>query len=74
MFTFEDDSIRDSVSEDIDRYERHFKEDFPLQEYLGETNGIVTSKNATDLKELIDKSIKDNKAVETPKDFHQRLY
>lgn len=74
MFTFEDDIVRDSVLEDIDRYEQHFKIDFPLQEYLKETNGLITSKNAIDFKELINKSIKRNKPVKTPKDFHERLY
>lgn len=74
MFTFVDDNVRDSVLEDIDRYEQRFKEDFPLQEYLKETNGLVTSKNAIDFKALINKSIKRNKPVKTPKDFHERLY
>ena len=74
MFTFEDDNVRDSVLEDIDRYEQHFKEDFPLQEYLKETNGLVTSENATEFKELIDKSIKRDKPVVTPKDFRDRIY
>ena len=74
MFTFEDDSVKDSVLEDIDRYEQHFKEDFPLQEYLKETNGLVTSKNAIDFKELIDKSIKRDKPVVTPEDFYDRIY
>ena len=74
MFTFDDDNIRDSVLKDIDRYEQHFKEDFPLQEYLKETNGLVTSENATEFKELIDKSIKRDKPVVTPKDFRDRIY
>lgn len=74
MFTFEDDSVRDSVLDSVDRYEQHFKEDFPLQEYLKETNGVVTSKNAIDFKELIDKSIQTNKPVVTPEDFYDRIY
>lgn len=74
MFTFEDDSVRDSVLDSVDRYEQHFKEDFPLQEYLKETNGLVTSKNATEFKELVERSIETNKPVVTPEDFYDRIY
>lgn len=74
MFSFENEKVRDYVIESVGRYEKHFKSDFPLQEYLNTTNGIVKNGNAEQLDLLINRSIKTNKPVEMPRDFTQRLY
>lgn len=74
MFSFENEKVRDCVIESVGRYEKHFKSDFPLQEYLNTTNGIVKNGNAEQLDLLINRSIKTNKPVEMPRDFTQRLY
>lgn len=74
MFSFENEKVRDYVIESVGRYEKHFKSDFPLQEYLNTTNGIVTKTNAEQLETLINDSIKTKKPVATPKNFTQRLY
>lgn len=74
MFSFENEKVRDYVIESVGRYEKHFKSDFPLQEYLNTTNGIVKNGNAEQLDLLINRSIKTNKPVEIPRDFTQRLY
>lgn len=74
MFTFESDEVSQLVFDSVERYEKYFKEDFPLQEYLDTDNGLVTVENASDFKELIDNSVKKNKPVKTPKDFYSRFY
>lgn len=74
MFSFENDEVRDLVVNLINQYENHFKKDFPLQEYLETEKGLVTNKNANQFKSLIDKCIEENKPVEIPKDFYERLY
>lgn len=74
MFSFENNEVERVVLNSVNSYEKHFKEDFPLQEYLDTDKGVVTTREATALKKLIDKSITENKPVETPKDFYDRLY
>lgn len=74
MFGFKDDDTRDWLLELVEKYENHFKEDFPVQQYLESENGIVTGKNVESFEKLINKSIENNKLVVTPKDFHKRLY
>lgn len=74
MFTFADEKLSEKVSKLVSKYEKHFDEDFPLQEYLEETNGIVTSENVESFEKMINKSIENNKLVVTPKDFCKRLY
>ncbi len=56
------------------KYEDHFKEDFPLFEYLVPENGTVTLKTANKLKELIEDCIKKNERIKTPEDYKYRLY
>lgn len=72
MLYFKDDKSREIVIKYVDKYEAHFDIDFPIFEYIESTD--VTIEVAENLKELIVNSINKGEPVETPKDYHERLY
>lgn len=74
MFVFENDDLKNTVLESIGKYEKHFSEEFPTQEYLTDTDGVVTSEDAERLNDLIDSCVQNDKPVATPEDYDERLY
>lgn len=71
MINVEDMEAMKKINSKIEEYEKHFKEDFPMFEYI---DSPVTEKSYKKIKDIIDKAIRSNKAVYTPKDYYNRTY
>ncbi len=71
MIDVEDMAAMEKINSKIGEYEKHFGEEFPMFEYI---DSPVTEKSYNKIKEIIDKAIRSNKAVNTPKDYYNRTY
>lgn len=72
-----EDGADEISSAAIDRYEEHFKKQFPFYNYLDMTsdeNYMLSVSGAKRLSKFIDERIKKNKPVYLPPDYAQRLY
>ncbi|WP_424571933.1 hypothetical protein ACOV5J_03020 [Weissella soli] len=61
----------------IDKYEAKFGQTFPTYEYLEVTVGDgydFSVAGCKELAKLIEQSINDNKPVDLPEDYNERLY
>ncbi len=72
MLYFNSERAREIVVSSVERYEKHFKIDFPIFEYIESEE--VTVEVAYNLKELINKHIENDSPVATPSDYNERLY
>ncbi|EPI05056.1 coenzyme F420 hydrogenase domain protein [Enterococcus faecalis 13-SD-W-01] len=76
MFTSEEGAYP-IINEAVDKYEKHFKQSFPLYEYIYVTkdkNYDFSISGAKKLSKLINGRIQSNKAVDVPPDYNERLY
>lgn len=76
MFSFEE-GASEIIETAIDRYEAHFKRDFPLNEFIRLTYGKeydFSLEGAQRLDKLIKDRINANKPVKIPTDYDKRLY
>lgn len=72
MLYFNSEKSREIVVDSVGKYEKYFKIDFPIFEYIESEE--VTVEVANNLKELINKHIESDMPVVTPEDYDERLY
>lgn len=76
MFSSEN-GASDLVQNAIDKYEKHFDSEFPLYEHIHLTknnNFDFSIEGAKRLDSFISGKIKENKLVEIPEGYYDRLY
>ena len=76
MFNWEKDA-ETIIDIAMDKYEEHFKESFPLYEYLELTQNDeydFSLRGSKRLSDFIDDRIRDNKPVAIPEGYEERLY
>lgn len=76
MFSFEE-RVSDIIDPAVDRYESHFKTEFPLYEFKEMTKSKdydFSIEGSKKLAEFIEERIKLNKPVEIPEGYEERLY
>lgn len=71
MINVENMEAMKKINGKIEEYEKHFEEDFPMFEYIDDP---VTEDAYIKIKQIIDKAIKENKPVYTPKGYFERIY
>lgn len=73
MFSFEDGASQ-LINKATDDYYNHFGEEFPLFEYKENGEYDFTLKNANRIVQLIKKAVKDDKPIDKPRDYEERIY
>ncbi|MCV3315844.1 hypothetical protein NVV78_07805 [Pediococcus ethanolidurans] len=76
LFSAEDGASK-ILNEALDRYEQHFKEGFPIYEYINITSNDdydISISGVKKLADFISKRIEINLPVEVPKDYWERMY
>lgn len=77
MFTMQSEAASSKIDAAVDRYEKHFKESFPLYEYIEVTSGDgfdFSERGAIRLEKAIDNLMKRNIKADKPADYDDRTY